>query len=180
MSKETMLAWVTGAGAMVALVANPVFGAFSDRTASRFGRRRPWTLAGALLGALSLLLLGQARGLWTMIIAWCLVQLTLNAAFAAVTAAVPDRVPRLQRGTVGGWLGAAQILGVVAGTGLATVTGGVAAGYAACAACSACCRTCATRRRRCRPRRAPRGRRAASWPVSSSTRDATRTWRGPG
>lgn len=137
MSKETMLAWVTGAGAMVALVANPVFGAFSDRTASRFGRRRPWTLAGALLGALSLLLLGQARGLWTMIIAWCLVQLTLNAAFAAVTAAVPDRVPRLQRGTVGGWLGAAQILGVVAGTGLATVTGGVAAGYAACAACAA-------------------------------------------
>jgi MFS family permease len=136
MSKETALAWVTGAGALVALVANPVFGAFSDRTTSRWGRRRPWVLAGAVLGALSLLLLGQARGLWTMALGWCLVQLTLNAAFAAVTAAVPDRVPRLQRGTVGGWLGAAQILGVVAGTGLATVTGGIAAGYAACAACA--------------------------------------------
>src|SRR5262249_12805022 len=37
------------------------------------------------------------------------------------------------RGSVGGWLGAAQILGVVGGTGLATVAGGVAAGYAACA-----------------------------------------------
>ncbi len=34
MSKETMLAWVTGAGAVVSLVANPFFGALSDRTVS--------------------------------------------------------------------------------------------------------------------------------------------------
>lgn len=46
---------------------------------------------------------------------------------------MPDRVPRLQRGSVGGWLGAAQILGVVGGTGLATAAGGVGAGYVACA-----------------------------------------------
>lgn len=35
--------------------------------------------------------------------------------------------------TLGGWLGAAQILGAVAGTGLATAAGGIAAGYVACA-----------------------------------------------
>ncbi|MFD5077863.1 MFS transporter [Streptomyces sp. NPDC058371] len=133
MSKETVLAWVTGAGAVVSLVANPFFGALSDRTTARRGRRTPWIVAGAAGGALSLLLLAGAGGVWTMAAGWCLVQLTLNAAFAAVTAAVPDRVPRLQRGSVGGWLGAAQILGVVGGTGLATVTGGVVAGYAACA-----------------------------------------------
>ncbi|MFE9993824.1 MFS transporter [Streptomyces avermitilis] len=133
MSKETMLAWVTGAGAVVSLVANPLFGALSDRTTARRGRRTPWIVAGAAGGALSLLLLAGAGGVWTMAAGWCLVQLTLNAAFAAVTAAVPDRVPRRQRGAVGGWLGAAQILGVVGGTGLATVAGGVGAGYAACA-----------------------------------------------
>ncbi|MEU9466843.1 MFS transporter [Streptomyces avermitilis] len=133
MSKETMLAWVTGAGAVVSLVANPLFGALSDRTTARRGRRTPWIVAGAAGGALSLLLLAGAGGVWMMAAGWCLVQLTLNAAFAAVTAAVPDRVPRRQRGAVGGWLGAAQILGVVAGTGLATVAGGVGAGYAACA-----------------------------------------------
>ncbi|MGW3644966.1 MFS transporter [Streptomyces sp. NPDC000878] len=134
MSKETLLAWVAGAGALVSLVANPIFGALSDRTTSRWGRRTPWIVAGAAGGAVSLLLLAGAGGLWTMVAGWCLVQLTLNAAFAAVTAAVPDRVPRLQRGSVGGWLGAAQILGVVGGTGLATAVGGVGAGYAACAA----------------------------------------------
>ncbi|RPE44048.1 MFS transporter [Streptomyces sp. Ag109_O5-1] len=133
MSKETMLAWVTGVGAVVSLAANPVFGALSDRTTSRWGRRTPWIVAGTAGGALSLLLLAGAGGMWTMMLGWALVQLTLNAAFAAVTAAVPDRVPRLQRGSVGGWLGAAQILGVVGGTGLATVAGGVGAGYVACA-----------------------------------------------
>ncbi|WP_030314792.1 MFS transporter [Streptomyces sp. NRRL B-3229] len=133
MSKETLLAWVTGVGAVVSLAANPLFGALSDRTTARWGRRSPWIVAGAAGGALSLLLLAGAHGLWLMAVAWCLVQLTLNAAFAAVTAAVPDRVPRLQRGVVGGWIGAAQILGAVVGTGLATAAGGIAAGYAACA-----------------------------------------------
>ncbi|WP_432190983.1 MFS transporter [Streptomyces sp. bgisy027] len=133
MAKETLLAWVTGAGAVVSLAANPFFGALSDRTTARRGRRTPWIVAGAAGGALSLLLLAGADGLWLMALGWCLVQLTLNAAFAAVTAAVPDRVPRLQRGAVGGWLGAAQILGAVAGTGLATAVGGITAGYAACA-----------------------------------------------
>ncbi|MFE9097750.1 MFS transporter [Streptomyces sp. NPDC007264] len=133
MSKETMLAWVTGAGAVVSLVANPFFGALSDRTTARRGRRTPWIVAGAAGGAASLLLLAGAGGPWTMALGWCLVQLTLNAAFAAVTAAVPDRVPRLQRGAVGGWLGAAQVLGVVGGTGLAAAAGGVGAGYSACA-----------------------------------------------
>ncbi|MFE3162184.1 MFS transporter [Streptomyces sp. NPDC059224] len=133
MSKETMLAWVTGVGAVVSLAANPVFGALSDRTTSRWGRRTPWIVAGTAGGALSLLLLGGAGGMGTLVLGWCLVQLTLNVAFAAVTAAVPDQVPRSQRGSVGGWLGAAQILGVVGGTGLATAAGGVGAGYAACA-----------------------------------------------
>lgn len=133
MPKESLLAWVTGVGAVVSLVANPLFGALSDRTVSRHGRRTPWIVAGTVGGALSLLLLAGADGVGALFLGWGLVQLTLNAAFAAVTAAVPDRVPRLQRGVVGGWLGAAQLLGVVVGTGLATAVGGVGGGYAACA-----------------------------------------------
>ncbi|MFI7007391.1 MFS transporter [Streptomyces sp. NPDC050145] len=133
LSKESLLAWVTGVGAVVSLAANPLFGALSDRTVSRYGRRTPWIVAGSVGGALSLLLLGVAESVWVLFLGWGLVQLTLNAAFAAVTAAVPDRVPRLQRGAVGGWLGAAQILGVVGGTGLATLAGGTGGGYAACA-----------------------------------------------
>ena len=38
--KVAVLGLVTGLGAAVAMIANPVAGALSDRTASRFGRRR--------------------------------------------------------------------------------------------------------------------------------------------
>lgn len=61
MSKESVLAWVTGLGAAVSLVANPLFGALSDRTTSRFGRRTPWIAAGVLGGAAALCLLAAAR-----------------------------------------------------------------------------------------------------------------------
>ncbi|MET7800786.1 MFS transporter [Streptomyces decoyicus] len=131
--KESVLAWVTGTGAVVSMVSSPLFGALSDRTTSRFGRRTPWIVAGVAGGAGALVLLAGADTVPVMALGWCLAQLTLNAAFAAITAAVPDRVPPRQRGAVGGWLGAAQILGVLAGTGLATAAGGVAAGYLACA-----------------------------------------------
>ncbi|MEP6745328.1 MAG: MFS transporter, partial [Gemmatimonadota bacterium] len=58
--KEAILALVTGAGAAVSLVANPLFGAFSDRTTSRLGRRVPWVLFGAILGAAALIALAGA------------------------------------------------------------------------------------------------------------------------
>lgn len=135
--KESVLAWVTGIGAAVSLVANPVFGAISDRTISRFGRRRPWVVLGVAGGAAGLAVLSVAGDVATMVAGWCLVQIALNATYAALVAAVPDRVPTRQRGFVGGWLGVAQTLGVVLGTGLATLGGGLTAGYLACAAFTA-------------------------------------------
>src|SRR2546429_649003 len=55
--KVAVLGWVTGIGAAVAMISNPVAGALSDRTTSRFGRRHPWTVCGALAGAAALVLL---------------------------------------------------------------------------------------------------------------------------
>jgi MFS family permease len=67
------------------------------------------------------------------LLGWCLVQLFCNALLAAITAAIPDRVPRLQRGAVGGWVALAQTLGALVGVGLATAVGGIGVGYVACA-----------------------------------------------
>ncbi|WP_327308679.1 MFS transporter [Streptomyces sp. NBC_01298] len=134
--KASTLALVTGLGAAVSMVANPVFGALSDRTTARAGRRIPWVVAGVTGGAAGLVVLGLAQSLAVVIAGWCLVQLALNAAFAALTAAVPDQVPARQRGLVGGWLGVSQVIGILVGTALATVAGGITAGYLACAAFS--------------------------------------------
>ena len=57
--KVAVLGWVTGIGAAVAMISNPVAGALSDRTTSRFGRRHPWTVCGALAGAAALVAAGR-------------------------------------------------------------------------------------------------------------------------
>ncbi|MET8140474.1 MFS transporter [Sphaerisporangium sp. NPDC005288] len=128
--KEGALAWVTGAGAAVAMVFNPVAGALSDRTAGRFGRRHPWTLLGAVAGGLGLAFLAFQGSFAGVLIGWCLAQAGLNAMQAALTAGVPDHVPVGQRGEVSGWIGVPQTLGVVLAvvlvTMVATTTG---AGY---------------------------------------------------
>jgi MFS family permease len=131
--KESVLAVVTGIGAFFSLIANPVWGALSDRTASRFGRRLPWVAGGTLAGAGGLALLAVARDIPTMVLGWCLVQIALNAPFAALTAAIPDQIPTGQRGAAGGYFGVAQTVGTAAGTGLAVLAGSVAGGYLACA-----------------------------------------------
>ncbi|MEO7069921.1 MAG: MFS transporter [Nostocoides sp.] len=127
--KESTLALVTGTGATISLIGNPVWGALSDRTTGRFGRRMPWIAGGALLGAAALVVLGLAGSIATVILGWCLVQAGLNAMLAATTAAIPDLVPVRQRAAVGGWVGVGQTMGVVAGTGIATAVDGVRAGY---------------------------------------------------
>jgi MFS family permease len=133
--KEAILALVTGAGAAVSLVANPLFGAFSDRTAARRGRRVPWVLFGAILGAAALTALAGAPNVAVMTILWCLVQAGCNGAYAAITAAIPDRVPVPQRGTVGRLAAMGQTVGILIGAVIAAVaSGNFAGGYALCAA----------------------------------------------
>jgi MFS family permease len=133
--KEAILALVTGAGAAVSLVANPLFGAFSDRTTSRLGRRVPWVLFGAILGAAALIALAGAPNVAVMTILWCLVQAGCNGAYAAITAAIPDRVPVPQRGAVGGLAAMGQTVGILIGAVIAAVvSGNFALGYLVCAA----------------------------------------------
>lgn len=131
--KEWALAVVTGIGAAVSMFANPLFGALSDRTLSRRGRRVPWITGGSVVGAFGLTVLASAESLLMMIIGWGLVQLAVNASLAAITATLPDRVPETQRAWVGGWISLGQTLGVLVGAGLAISFGGYQAGYLACA-----------------------------------------------
>jgi MFS family permease len=127
--KEAVLSLVTGVGAAVSMVLNPVWGAFSDRTVLRVGRRLPWVVGGAAGGAIAMLLLARADTVPAMVLAWALAQAGLNAMLAAITAVVPDQVPVRERGVVGGVLAIAQTVGVIAGSGVAAATGSIAAGY---------------------------------------------------
>ena len=129
--KVAVLGWVTGIGAAVAIIADPVAGALSDWTVGRFGRRRPWIAGGTLAGSAALVLLAGQHALAGVILGWCLAQASLNAMQASLSAAAPDQVPVAQRGTVSGWIGLPQSVGVLLALVLVTdvVTGN--GGYAA-------------------------------------------------
>lgn len=133
--KEAILSLVTACGAAVSLVVNPLFGALSDRTVSPLGRRSPWILGGAVLGTAALLMLSGSTAVGMLVLGWCLMQAGANAAYATITAAVPDRVPVSQRGQVGGLAAMGQTLGILLGSVIAFVIfGNIALGYWLCAA----------------------------------------------
>ena len=99
------LALVAGAGSVVALVGNPVFGRLSDRTTSRWGMRRPWMVGGLAVGTAGILLVATAASTTTVLVGWCIAQLCFNAVLAVHVAVLPDQVPAAQRGRVSGVLG---------------------------------------------------------------------------
>jgi MFS family permease len=106
---------VTGLGALFALVANPLAGRISDRTAARFGRRRTWILTGGVAGALVVFALGFTTEVWQVAIVWCLTQTLFNFQQAATSALLADQVPPLRRGTVSGFIGLAAAAGPLLG-----------------------------------------------------------------
>lgn len=120
---------VTGIGAVFAVIANPVAGALSDHTAGRFGRRHPWILGGALVGAGAFLLLAQQHSIPGIVAMWCLAQVGLNAMQAGIVAGVPDHVPTDQRGAVSSWFGIPQVVGVIVAVALVSKVFTGAAGY---------------------------------------------------
>ncbi|MFB7862759.1 MFS transporter [Streptomyces sp. NPDC056069] len=129
--KNAALSLVTGLGALVAVLANPIAGAWSDRTTSRFGRRRPWILGGALAGAAGLAFTASQHTVAGVAVGWCLAQAGLNAMLAGVTTPIADRVPLTQRAQVSGWTGLMQSLGLVLGALITTaLVTGVRSGYA--------------------------------------------------
>lgn len=115
------LAWITAAAAVVSIVACPFAGALSDRTTSRFGRRRPWVLGSAVVCAVGLVLLGGQHGIVGVAVLWMVVQAGTNAMYAALSAAVPDLVPARQRGVVSAFVGLPVPLALIVGTFLVSV-----------------------------------------------------------
>ncbi|MFT4051126.1 MAG: MFS transporter [Microbacterium sp.] len=110
------LAIVSTIGAFAAMVAQPLAGRISDRTRSRFGRRAPWIVIGALAGALSLIGLSMANSLVGFIIAWVLVQVCFNFAQGPLSAIMPDRVPLHRRGTFSALTGLGLMVGGLGGS----------------------------------------------------------------
>ncbi|MEO8263500.1 MAG: MFS transporter [Pseudolysinimonas sp.] len=111
---------ISGIAGACAVIAYPLTGALSDRTTSRFGRRRPWIAGGALLFAISLAILGLQTSFVGLGIWWSLALTGFCVLTAALTATISDQVPVAQRGFVSGWISAPQAIGTILGLVLVT------------------------------------------------------------
>src|SRR6267143_1878326 len=105
----------SSAGAVFAVVIPVLVGYLSDKTATRFGRRRPWIAIGTVINLFGLGLLAGAGSAPALIAAYLVVQISNNGAFAAYSAVIPDVVPVRQNGRASGLLNAMQQLGTVVG-----------------------------------------------------------------
>ncbi len=119
--KGKVLGLVLSVGAIVSMLAAPLFGMLSDRVRLPGGRRRPWIIFGTLaivpvLWALSYWTRnGDESSLFGWVGVFLLLELVNNIAAAPCSALIPDLVPPTQRGSAAGWLGLMSMLGIFAG-----------------------------------------------------------------
>ncbi|KJL36090.1 MFS transporter [Microbacterium azadirachtae] len=113
---------VLSVGGLVGIIAAPVSGRWSDRTRSRWGRRRPWAIGGSLVAAVGLVLTGLVAGPVAVGGAWIVVSVGVSVASAALTAMIADQLTT-QRGAASAAASSAQAVGIVVGVGAVVLIG---------------------------------------------------------
>jgi MFS family permease len=109
------LAFLSVAGAVVAILVQPMSGAFSDRVQVSWGRRKPFMLAGTVGDLVCLLGLALAGSYGALIIPYCALQICSNTAEGAYQGLLPDQVPDHERGRAAGYYGLAVFAGTAVG-----------------------------------------------------------------
>lgn len=113
-NKALVLGLVAAIGAVVSLIAGPMAGVLSDRTRTRWGRRRPWLIGGIIVVLVGSTVVALAPSVPVLILGWIVVCIGGSGPAAAITPVVAEQVPEAQRGSVGAIVGVAtQLAGVL-------------------------------------------------------------------
>ncbi|MHB9134550.1 MAG: MFS transporter [Armatimonadota bacterium] len=138
--KGTALGTILLLGALTSMVVAPLFGAWSDRVRTRWGRRKPFLVLGTLGNVIGLIALAfipaRQESLVAYVVVFMWIELFNNLATAPYSALIPDVVPAEQRGSASGWMGLMSMIGIFIGgtTGLLLNTVGISGIYLALAA----------------------------------------------
>lgn len=113
----SLLGTVNSVGAIVALLANVIFGTLSGLTRAKRGKRFWWIVAGGIVAGVSVGLIGLTRthGFGFIVFLWAMAQLGYNVMLAPFVATMSDRVPDKVRGTISGFYGAGIAVGQTLG-----------------------------------------------------------------
>lgn len=92
-------------GAVEATVGPALMGWLSDRMPTRWGRRKPWIVLGALMTCIACIVLGFAQSVPVLIAGYFLLQVSDDVATGPYSALIPELVPSENRGRASGVLG---------------------------------------------------------------------------
>jgi MFS family permease len=120
---EEYLGVILGLGSLAALLVGPLGGQLSDRTRSRFGRRRPWIVGGTIVGLIGLTIMAASPSVLVLGLGWAVAQIGWSQAVNMFTTVQADKLPESQRGKVGAITGFATMVAPVVGA----VVGGMVA-----------------------------------------------------
>ena len=113
--RNTALGLTTAAGLLMATLTQPVVGALSDRTTSRWGRRVPFFIFGTLSAVACLFAVALAPSLGLLLLGFVAYEVAANTAQAPWQALLPDQVPSSRRGAASGLKTVFEILAFIAG-----------------------------------------------------------------
>lgn len=85
------------AAPVTGLLVQPIVGYFSDKTWTRFGRRKPYFMIGALLASLSLFMMPNSPALWVAIGTLWMMDSSINITMEPFRAFVGDNLNEKQR-----------------------------------------------------------------------------------
>jgi Na+/melibiose symporter-like transporter len=113
--KNTYLGLMTLTGLLLAMAIQPIAGAISDRSSFKWGRRRPFILAGGIITLIFIPGIGLAWSYAGIFAVYCLMQISANTAQGPHQAFIPDLAPEERRGLASG---VKTLLEVIGGIGL--------------------------------------------------------------
>ncbi len=113
-TKNTRLGVLTFTGLILAMISQPLWGALSDATKHRMGKRSPWIIAGCLASILCLATIGAAHRLWLLALGYLALQVVSNAILGAGNGLIPDAVPPERRGHAVGVKSLLDMAGIIA------------------------------------------------------------------
>ena len=114
-TQGTLLAVIMIAGAVAPIIIQPTVGLISDYTVTRWGRRKPYIVIGALLDVVFLAGIAFNNDFVAMVAFYFLLQVSSNLAQGPFQGYVPDLVPAKQVGLASGLMGLMLTLGTIVG-----------------------------------------------------------------
>jgi MFS family permease len=111
--RNTAFGALRASGMIIALVAQPAFGLLSDRSTSRFGRRRPYIFVGVMLDLAFLAAMALSWNYWMLFASVLLLQFSANISHGALQGLIPDMAPEDQKGRASAFKAVFELLAII-------------------------------------------------------------------